>query len=397
MSEGHRPRLLVLGAGLYQLAGIRRAAELGCEVITVDNVPSNPGHQLSSSSLNVSTTDVEGVVEAARALDVDGVVTFASDTATQAVVACARELDLPGADSSAIHRMSNKGAFRRLQTNINLPCPEFVVTSDVADVQDFGARADGSFVVKPTDSSGSKGVALVDSSDRQELASAVAAALQSSRSGEVIAEAFIPGTEVGGDAVMSDGALVSCFPTVKHKSGFVVTGHSYPPEIPLSVVNEVRRQIGAACVALDYRNGVLNFDVMVDGDRVTIVEMSPRTGGNGIPELIERSYGYPMLTAAVAFSLGRVPEAPSSGRHVAAGSLVIGSPHSGIIRSISSAARIREQVDGVFTAEVLVSPGDHVERFTYGGASFGYALFDIDDVYGHATSAIASALNLEVE
>lgn len=397
MNEAGRPRLLVLGAGLYQLAGIRRAVELGYEVITADNAPSNPGHALASSSVNVSTTDVGRVVDTAKRLRVDGVVTFASDAATESVAACVEELGLPGAGAFEIRSMSNKGVFRQIQSILGLPHPEFVVALDSKDVQEFSDRVDGEFVVKPTDSSGSRGVTLVDSTDLGDLKTAMVAALRASRSGEIITEAFIPGTEVGGDAVMTDGALTACFPTAKYKSGFVVTGHSYPPEMPAGIVDEIGRQIEIVCRALGYNDGVLNFDVMVDGDRVTIVEMSPRTGGNGIPELIERSYGYSMLTAAITFALGQVPGSPPEEGQKATGSLVIGSPRSGVVRSISTAQQVQDRVPAVFAAAVLVSPGDIVERLTYGGASFGYVLFDIDDVYGPVAAAVVAALDLEVE
>ncbi|MDH3396712.1 MAG: carbamoyl-phosphate-synthetase, partial [Acidimicrobiia bacterium] len=74
---------MILGAGIFQLAGIRRAADLGCEVITVDYLPDNIGHRFSNESVDASTTDVDAVLDAARRMNIDGIVTFSSDVAAR--------------------------------------------------------------------------------------------------------------------------------------------------------------------------------------------------------------------------------------------------------------------------------------------------------------------------
>ena len=44
-------KLMVLGAGPFQTPGIRKAAELGHYVISVDDRPENIGHQFSHTSI----------------------------------------------------------------------------------------------------------------------------------------------------------------------------------------------------------------------------------------------------------------------------------------------------------------------------------------------------------
>ena len=43
---------------------------------------------------------------------------------------------------------------------------------------------------------------------------------------------------------------------------------------------------------------------MVDGDKVTFLEISPRNGGNGIPEIIEQFYGVDLIEASTRLCLG---------------------------------------------------------------------------------------------
>ena len=100
-------RLLVLGAGVFQLSIIRKAHELGAYVITADNVPSNPGHRIANQSINCSTTETQTLIGQAIDLGIDGVVTAASDVAVPTVAAVRTAVGLPAQLSPAVaYRMS---------------------------------------------------------------------------------------------------------------------------------------------------------------------------------------------------------------------------------------------------------------------------------------------------
>ena len=73
-----KKRLMILGAGPFQVYGIQRAVELGYHVITVDYLPDNFGHAFSHGYVNASTTDIEAVIEAAKRERIDGIATFSS-------------------------------------------------------------------------------------------------------------------------------------------------------------------------------------------------------------------------------------------------------------------------------------------------------------------------------
>jgi formate-dependent phosphoribosylglycinamide formyltransferase (GAR transformylase) len=121
------PRLLFLGAGPNQLPGIRKAVELGWHVTTVDNLEHSPGHRIAHARAHCSTTDAEGILAIARRLGARGVATFASDVAAPTVARVARELGLPGALPDAVAEISCKSGLRRIQRELGLPAPRFVV------------------------------------------------------------------------------------------------------------------------------------------------------------------------------------------------------------------------------------------------------------------------------
>lgn len=371
-------RLMVLGAGLYQLAGIGRAVELGCEVVTVDNVPSNPGHRLSSHSVDLSTTDVAGVVRVAKELDIDGIVTFSSDVATLSVASVCDAMGLPGPTADAVSRTTDKARFRAFQAEHGLAGPRHLEVADPLDVD--VAELDGwawPVIVKPVDSSGSRGVTSVD--DPARLAEAVRAALEFSRGGRVVVEEFVGGLEVGGDLFLSDSRPLGGMITNKHRDGFVVVGHSVPSTLPEPVQEHVLSAVADTCRRVGIRGGPVNFDVMVDLDvepaTVVILELSPRTGGNGIPELIDHAVGFDLYEATIRHALGHPPKARGDATRRPCGSAVFGSPRAGTLVSFDRPATLGGPDRPVLSLYAKQQPGDPVASFDHGGSSMGYVVF----------------------
>ncbi|MFO1406497.1 MAG: ATP-grasp domain-containing protein [Steroidobacteraceae bacterium] len=392
-----QPTLMVLGAGVNQVPGIRRAVASGLRVLTVDWDLGNPGHRHGQASFEASTTDVESVLALARRESPDGIVTFASDAATGTVANVARTLGLPGADPEAVAVLSNKGAFRRLQHSLGLAAPRYTVGSSVDDLRDAWLPTAGPLIVKPVDSSGSRGVSLVQYSDRPAFERAVASALSHSRSGKACVEEFIPGEEVGGDALLVDGSIAYLQCTHKLRRGFVVTGHALPPSIRDRQQQAVAASVEALCRAAGHRDGVVNFDVIVDGDRATVIEMSPRTGGNGISALLEAVTGVSTVAAAIAFALERRPALPRSAPIAAhAGSVVLGARVSGPAPRPRSEQQIRDALPELIECVCEIPRSGEVIAWDHGGNSLGYCVFRCppDRTYGEIADKARWAVGL---
>jgi biotin carboxylase len=231
-------------------------------------------------------------------------------------------------------------------------------------------------MVKPVDSSGSKGVALVDPGDERGFEEAVQHARSFSRANQVCVEEFLPGEEVGGDAVVMDGSVSFLQCTHKRRRGFLVSGHALPPSITVHQQQNVARAVNSLCQAAGYANGVINFDVMVDGEQATVIEMSPRTGGNGIPALLATVTGVDTIQAAIAFALGEPPRAArSDGRFPTAGSVVLGVRASGPVARPRSEEQVRAALPELVEYVCEVPPSGQASAWEHGGASLGYCVF----------------------
>ena len=392
--------LMILGAGPFQVPAIRRAVALGYRVTTVDYLPDNVGHRYSHHSVDCSTVDVEGVYRAARNLQIEGICTFSSDVAVPTVAAVAERLGLPGAGLTAAQIMADKGRFRAFLERAGLDHPRYFVAQDHAQAAAAFARLRLPVIVKPVDTSGSRGMTVLPGLNEAEARCAFAHALAFSRSGHVCVEEFIDAIEVGGDAILSQGRIAFLAITHKHMSGLLVTGHSLPCNIAPADQERVRATLDQTCAALGYRAGPLNFDVMVTPQRVVILEMSPRNGGNGIPAVIECACGVNVEELALRISVGE-PLPPLAGKPIqrGAGSFVFGSPHGGRLKAIADEASVRRLVPEVFHFQPFLRAGDSVQPFAHNGNLIGYALFDCRDAteYERLTHAITSALAIEIE
>ena len=392
-------RLMVLGAGIFQVSGIRRAVELGCHVISVDYLPDNVGHRVSHQSVNASTTDIAAVLSAARADRIDGIITFSSDVAVAAVSEVAAALDLNGPNLDAAATMTDKGRFRRFQHAHGLPAPSCLTARSLAEIEPALRRIDGPLMIKPTDSSGSRGVKRVDSGSLDELGRAFEAARRLSRSGTVNIEGYLEGTHVSGDGLMVSGRLAFAAITRKYRRGFLVRGHQLPSDRSPDEQRRILAEVERTCRLLDYHDGPLDFDAIVTPDSVWIVEMSPRPGGNGIPELIRRATGFDLEEASIRHALGLPAATPSFAVRHASGSLVFGSATAGVVSSVASEADLVDAMPNLVSIRIACRPGDAVEAFVHGGACLGYAVFDIPDgsTYEACADRIERLLNLAVE
>jgi biotin carboxylase len=212
-------------------------------------------------------------------------------------------------------------------------------------------------------------------------------------------EEFVSGTEVGGDAIIIDCRVAFIAITHKHLRGFVVTGHSLPTNIPAEAQSRVIQHIEAVCTALGYRHGALNFDAISSENSVTILEMSPRNGGNGLPAVIDRATGVDVEEAAIRLALGEIPDFPYHvGVKRSAGSFVFGSQAGGKLRRIRSPEELQRQVPEVFDVHYVCRPGDTVAPFEHNGNLIGYVLFDCLDAvdYERMTEKISDSLDISV-
>lgn len=303
-------KLLMLGGSLYQTFAIKEATRLGYYVITADYLPSNPGHKYADEYHNVSTTDKEAVLKLAKELNVDGVVAYASDPAAPTAAYVCEQLGLPTSPYKSVEILSNKDLFRQFLQENGFNCPKAMGFTTYEDALNHIDKFTLPVMVKPVDSSGSKGINKM--TDKSQLKAFVEDALHYSRGKRFLIEEFIVkrGHQISGDAFSVDGKLVfHClgneFYDPNCDKDFAPLGECWPFQMDHKYIEDLEEQLQRVMSLLDMKSNAYNVEAIVgEDDRVYLLELGARSGGSLIPQVTECATGVNMVTWVIQAAAG---------------------------------------------------------------------------------------------
>jgi len=307
---GQKKKILILGAHPVHLPAINYSLKRGHEVITVDNRPENPGHQLAHRNYNASTIEVDQILSIAKRENVDGILNFTSDVSALTCAKVAKEMGLPGNPPEAVGLLVDKGEFRKLLGNSSLGNLDFRVFGiDQADeIEKYLSEMGRSMVVKPVDSSSSRGVSVVEKG--VEIKSRIANAFLHSRKGEIIVEEFVPkcGDQICGDGFCFNGKLEIIGFGDGHfycnGESLAPYGETFPSQQSEKILEKIKGLLVEVLKQVGFVRGGFNFDVWIrENGEPFLNEIGPRHGGNFIPVALSHLFGVDFVGASVESSL----------------------------------------------------------------------------------------------
>lgn len=381
-------KILLLGGSAQQVVAIKTAKQLGYYTVLCDYLPDNPGQYVADKYYNASTTDVEAVYEIARSEQVDGILAYASDPAALPAAIVAERLGLPSNPAKSVEVLGLKYPWRQFLHEHGFACPKFCSFHPDTSFDDIKANCtDFTFpvVVKPTDSSGSKGVTRLDSWEG--LEKAVAWADTYSRNKVLLVEEFIQRgfpAVIGGDIFVWDGKIVlygemSCLRDTE-KSPLIPIGEQMPSGLNAKQQANVHSELQRIVAALDIRFGELNIEIILDkDDNVHFLELGPRAGGNMIPIQLGDAFGIDLVKANVQAAMGEKPEFlvetinPLPGCYL---HYVLHSYEAGIFKGIAIDESISKNV---YRQVIYKNEGDQVEVFDGAGKALGIVFLHFDN------------------
>ena len=164
------------------------------------------------------------------------------------------------------------------------------------------------YIVKPVDSSASRGVVEVNS--QQELTEAVKAACGLSRTGNAIVESYIGGKEFSVETLTQNGVTHIIQITEKLTRGedkgyFVEDTHIEPARISEIDVEAIKAEVLRAAKAVGVDNCPTHTEIKLWDGKPFIIEMACRLGGDYITsDLVPLSTGISMMENLIKLSLG---------------------------------------------------------------------------------------------
>ena len=388
-------KLLILGAGLLQAPAITAAREMGHYVLAVDMDENAPGLPLADESAVISSADIPSVLEYARRHGIDGVMTLASDRPVPTAAAVAESLGLVGISCAAAINATDKARMRDALGAHGVPVPVYRRARSFSEyssaLKDFCGRC----IVKPADSSGSRGIFLLDDTGDEAMAErAYAHSMAASRGSEILVEDYMRGPEVSVETLSLDGEIHVVAVTDKLTTGaphFVEMGHSEPSRLTADIQERILAVTRDAVRALGITVGPSHTEVIVTEEGPKIVEVGARLGGDNITaQLVPLSTGVDMVRCSIAIALGEKPDLRSTVRAGAAVRYFNVPP--GVIHAVTGVERALE-IPGVRNITFVKGVGDTVCDIASSTDRPGFVIARGDDA-ADAVSICEAAMSL---
>lgn len=372
-----KKKMMILGAGPLQVPAIKKAKELGYEVILVDYDKKAEGFPLADVKLVVSTLDQEEVYRQALIYQPDVVLTSTSDgpvrTAAYVNERLGKKPDLSYEDSLCA---TIKSHMRDRLRECNVPIPEYYAVKSKEEFDEAVNRLSGRCIVKPADNAGSRGVVLLSGGEgKKERTEAYAYSRENSRNGIVMVEEYMTGPEVSVEAMTVRGETTVIAVTDKLTTPppyFVELGHCEPSRLSEQTQETVRRTALQAVKAIRLENGPSHTEIKVTADGPKVVELAARLGGDFITSrLVPLSTGVDMVGASVLLSCGKEPELIKTKQRAAAIRFIGGA--SGIIKSIAVDERIHS-LPGLEEYTLYKKAGDEAKDIRSSNDRLGHVI-----------------------
>jgi biotin carboxylase len=244
-------------------------------------------------------------------------------------------------------------------------------------------NSNSKFVVKPVDSSGSKGITY-SSANTSELNHAIEYALENSRAKRCIIEEYIDGDQIHGDGYVQNGKLIykylgDHFFYTKTRN-FIPISTRWPCKYyGTRTLDVIINQVEGICNAIGYMDGPVNIEARVtDLGEVYIIEVSPRNGGNYVPIIQERLTGFDFMSKIIYSSLGLNLQITDRLYNTKVGAYyILHSEKEGIFQDVRISDKIK---DHIFFHKIFQNQGDAVHEYVGSNTTIGVVLLEFDSI-----------------
>lgn len=386
-------KLMIMGAGIYQVPLIKKAKEMGIYTIAVSIPGKYPGFAVADEACHINTVDYDAVLKVAREKQVDGIVTAGTDVAVITIGKVCDELGLCGLSFEAAKIASDKMLMKECYEANGVRTARFRKVHFEDDLEEAIRDLEYPLIFKAVDSSGSRGITRVNT--KEDIPGAVAAVKATTRKDYYIVEEFIIGEEFGAQAFVYGGKLQFVLPHGDYvfvgDTG-VPVGHFAPYDLSEEVLQDVFDQTEKAIKAMKLDNCAINADFIMKDQKTYVLEIGGRSGATCLAELVSIYYGFDYYEKIIQAALGEAPSFPQN-QAVPNASKLLMSDKDGIIRSI---ANHNAPSENIYEVQFDYTVGDAVKKFHVGPHRIGHVITK-GTTLEEATASLDEALkNIEI-
>ncbi len=320
-------KLAIIGAAYYQRPLYQKAKDMGLYVIGFAWADGAVCREMPDKFYEISVTEKERILEICKDEQIDGICTIASDVAAPTVAYVAEKMGLVGNSYECASRANNKYQMRKAFVAAGIPCPEYmrvkgsVCKAEIENLRELGLP----LIVKPSDRSGSLGVAKVEK--EEDLNSSIEHATECSFKHEAMVEQFIAGREISVEFISYQGKHYPLQITDKvttEAPHFVELEHHQPADLSAEQYKQIYALTDRALTALGVTNGASHSEYRITEEgKIFVMEIGARMGGDFIgAAMVKLSTGYDFVKGVIDVALDMfVP--PVFGEHKHSGVLYV--------------------------------------------------------------------------
>ena len=388
-------KLMIMGAGTYQVPLIKAAKELGIYTIAVSIPGKYPGFAFADEVLHINTIDAEAVLSAARERQIDGICTAGTDVAVMTIGKVNDALGLSGISYDAAKIACDKVLMKQCYEENGVRTARYRKVYFNEDVNEKIKGLEYPLIFKIVDSSGSRGITRVD--QPSQIPAAILNAQSFTRKDYYIVEEFIIGREFGAQAFVMDGEVQFILPHGDYiflGSTGVPAGHFAPYSLSEDAFKDCYETCERAIHAMKLNNCAVNCDFIMRDNKTYVLEIGGRSGATCLAELVSIYYGYNYYNKIIQVALGEKPVFPVE-KAVPNASKLLMSDKDGEI--IALANRNPRNDPNIYEVCFDYTVGDQVKKFHVGPNRIGHVITQ-GRTLSEATNALDRALgNIEIE
>lgn len=307
-------KIMILGAGIYQVPLIKSAKKMGYYTIVISIKGSYPGFGIADKIYFEDTRNYDAVLDIAEKEHIDGIITAGTDVAVVTVGKVCDALGLKGLSFEAAQIATNKLLMKKKYEEYGVRTARFRrVPFDLDCIKEQTKGLRFPLIFKAVDSSGSRGIIRVDS--EEQFRRALEYTKAATKMDYFVIEEFLEGKEFGAQAFVYNGEIQFILPHGDYvfigDTG-VPVGHYTPYETNKAIQDEIQNQLGKAIKAMQLNNCAINADFIFSDGKVYVLEVGGRSGATCLAELTSIYYGFDYYEKMIRVCMGEEVDFSSS-------------------------------------------------------------------------------------
>lgn len=368
-------KVLLLCASHNDLGLINALRKLGYYIYSTGNVPGLIGEKYVDEYIQADYSDKELILRLAQKLNIDNICACCNDYGVYTAAYVAEKLGLPGYDSYATTLiLHNKDKFKQFALENDIISPGAKAFFQKEEAIAWAKIREMPYIVKPVDCSAGNGICKVENVEIIE--NTINSAFAKSRSGRIVIEDFVNGTQHGFCTYLLNQKVVAVCSNNEYSlaNPYRVEIDTFPATGIEKCQDILIKQVEKIANILNLKDGIFHLQYIEDNDGPHIIEVMRRVLGNmySVPAnaLMGFDWDYWEVRARMGLSCEYFPQKTCAEGFFAYKAIL--APENGEILSV----KIPEKYDRYLIGKcILHEPGYRITHFASEPVGFLFMRF----------------------